>query len=262
MTNVHSMAAPLAARRPRIRHIDEADLNWALSEGWKDYKAKRGELLLLAVIYPLVSYAVVIVSFNERVLPMLFPLVTGLSILGPAVASGFYELSRRREAGLDSSWMHFLDPLRGRNRLGLGVLTAGLALLFGAWLFVASLIYGATMGSDTLTASQFLTRLFTTPQGWTLIALGNGAGLCFAVLVLAFGLVSFPMMVDTATDPITAVLTSLDAVRKNPVAVASWGLRIAALLVLGCVPAFVGLAVVLPVVGYASWRLYTRLVER
>jgi uncharacterized membrane protein len=193
---------------------------------------------------------------------MVFPLVAGLSILGPAVASGFYELARRREAGLDSSWLHFLDPLRGRNRLGLGALTAGLAILFAAWLLVASLIYGATMGSANLTASEFLTRVFTTPEGWTMIALGNAAGFCFAVVALVLGVVSFPMMVDTATDPVTAVMTSIDAVRQNPAVMASWGLRIIGLLVLGCLPAFVGLAIVLPIVGYASWHLYTRLVQR
>jgi len=262
MTNIQSSTTPFQVSRPKVLQIKQVDLNWALSEGWSDFKQKRGELVLLALIYPLVSYAVVIVSFNEKVLPMLFPLLAGLSILGPAVASGFYELARRREAGLDSSWLHFLDPLSGRNRLGLGVLTAGLAVLFGAWLFVASLIYGATTGPDNLTATQFLMRLFTTPQGWTMIALGNGAGFCFAVLALALGVVSFPMMVDKAVDPITAVFTSIDAVRKNPLVLATWGLRIAGLLVLGCLPAFVGLAIVLPVVGYASWHLYTRLVER
>ena len=262
MTILPSTTATLAAQHPRTRRIGQRDLNWALSEGWSDFRQKRGDLILLALIYPLVSYVVVIVSFNERLLPMVFPLVAGLSILGPAVASGFYELARRREGGLDSSWMHFLDPLNGRNRLGLGVLTAGLAVLFGAWLFVASLIYGATMGSDSLTASQFLTRLFTTREGWTMMILGDGAGFLFAVLALTFGVVSFPMMVDKAGDPLTAVITSVDAVRKNPVAMASWGLRIVGLLALGCLPAFVGLAIVLPVVGYASWHLYTRLVER
>ncbi len=261
MTNIPSTAT-FVARHPQVRRIERSDLDWALSEGWKDFRHKRGELVFLALIYPLVSYAAVIVSFNERLLPMLFPLVAGLSILGPAVASGFYELARRREAGLDSSWRHFVDPLSGRNRLGLGVLTAGLVILFGAWLFVASLIYSATVGSSSLTASQFLMRLFTTPQGWTMIALGNGVGFCFALLSLAFGVVSFPMMVDKATDPLTAVFISVDAVRQNPSAMASWGLRVAGLLVLGCLPAFVGLAVVLPVVGYASWHLYTRLVER
>jgi uncharacterized membrane protein len=262
MTKLQSVQAPLTAVRPQVRRIDNADLGWALAEGWKDFQAKRGDLILLALIYPLVAFAAVIFSFNSRALPMLFPLVTGLSILGPAVASGFYELARRRELGVDSSWMHFLDPLNGRSRLGLAVLTAGLAILFLAWLAAASAIYNATIGADSPTASQFLARLFTTPQGWTMIVVGNAVGFLFAVLALVLGVVSFPMMVDKATDPLTAVMTSIDAVKANPAAMAGWGLRVAGLLALGCLPAFVGLAVVLPVVGYASWHLYTRLVAR
>jgi len=104
--------------------------------------------------------------------------------------------------------------------------------------------------------------LFTTREGWTMIVLGNAVGLGFAVLALTLGVVSFPMMVDKAVDPFTAVVTSITAVKDNPQVMATWGLRIAGLLVLGSLPAFVGLAVVLPVVGYASWHLYTRLVER
>jgi uncharacterized membrane protein len=262
MTDLQSVKPPLAAHRPHVLRIDQRDLNWALSEGWKDFQQKRGDLILLALIYPLVAFGAVIVSFNDRMLSMFFPLVAGLSILGPAVASGFYELARRREAGLDSSWLHFLDPLGGRNRIGLGVLTAILALLFAAWMIAANAIYTATIGADSPTAAQFLSRLFTTPQGWTMIVLGNLVGLGFAVVTLILGVVSFPMMVDKATDPLTALLTSIDAVKENPVVMASWGLRIAGLLVLGCLPAFIGLAVVLPVLGYASWHLYTRLVER
>ena len=266
MTKLQTVPAPLMAAhartRPRVRRISQGDLGWALSEGWKDFQEKRGDLILVALIYPLVAFGAVLFSFDSRALPMLFPLLAGLSILGPAVASGFYELARRREAGLDSSWLHFLDPLNGRSRIGLGVLTAGLGILFLAWLGAASAIYGATIGADSPTASQFLARLFTTPEGWTMIVVGNAVGFVFAALALTLGVVSFPMMVDKASDPLTAVFTSIDAVRANPGVMAAWGLRVAALLVLGCLPAFIGLAVVLPVVGYASWHLYTRLVER
>jgi uncharacterized membrane protein len=262
MAKVETLHMPIIAPGPAVRRIDQNDLKWALSEGWKDFQAKRGDLILIALIYPLVAFMAAAISFNNRLLPMFFPLVAGLSILGPAVASGFYELARRREAGLDSSWMHFLDPLNGRNRMGLAVLTGGLAILFVGWLIAASLIYSATIGADQPTPGQFISRLFTTPQGWIMIVAGNLVGFIFAVATLALGLVSFPMMVDRAVDPVTAVNTSIHAVMENPVTVATWGLRVAVLLALGCLPAFIGLAVVLPVLGYASWHLYTRLVVR
>jgi uncharacterized membrane protein len=263
MTTTPSTFMSTDTPSPKLRRIGETDLNWALAEGWKDFKDRRGDLVVLALIYPVVGLVAAALSFNTRLLPMFFPLVAGMSILGPAVASGFYELARRREAGLEAGWVHFLDPLRGRSRTPLAVLTAGLAVLFVAWLIVASLIYAATLGAGgAVDAGDFLNRLFTTPRGWAMIVIGNLAGFAFAAITLVATLISFPMVVDKPVDAGTAVAASIRAVRENPKVTASWGLRVAALLALGCIPLFVGLAVVLPVLGYATWHLYTRLVER
>ena len=109
---------------------------------------------------------------------------------------------------------------------------------------------------------NFITRLFGSADGWAMILLGNLAGGVFAVIALVTSIVSFPMAVDRDVDAATALETSVRAVRANPGAIAGWGARVAGLLLLGCLPAFIGLAVVLPVLGYATWHLYTRLVER
>lgn len=256
-------APPAADGLPAIRRIGTADLDWALAEGWKDFREKRGDLIFLGLLYPIVCGVAVALAFNEPLLPLLFPLVAGLSIAGPAVASGFYELARRREEGRDSSWRHFLDPLSGRSRVPLALLTAGLAVLFVAWLGVAYAIYGVTFGANApMHASDFFGRLFTTRDGWQLIILGNLAGLGFAVIVLVTAIVSFPMVVDKPVDAAVALRTSLKAVRENPGEVFGWGIRVAGLLALGMLPAAIGLAVVLPWLGYATWHLYTRLVVR
>ena len=184
MTLLQSMPFPHAAdaaeARPQVRRIHEGELRWALAEGWKDFRDRRGDVILLALIYPVVGLAAALATFNARLLPMLFPLAAGLSILGPAVAAGFYELARRREVGLEAGWRHFLDPLRGRSRAPLLALTAGLVALFAAWLAAAWLIYAATLGSEPAAGvGDFLRRLFTTPQGWTLIVVGNLVGFGF-----------------------------------------------------------------------------------
>ena len=248
---------------PEIRPITTADLDWALAEGWRDFKEKRGDLLVIGLLYPIICLVAAYLTANAPLLPLFFPLVAGLSIAGPAVASGFYELARRREEGRDSSWWHFLDPLNGRSRTPLAVLTGGLAVLFVGWLSVAYLVYAATFGVDApLDVRLFATALFTTPQGWTLILLGNLAGAGFAVAALVLSLVSFPMVVDKPVDAALAVRTSIAAVRENPRAAVGWGLRVAGLLFLGLLPAAIGLAVVLPWLGYATWHLYTRIVVR
>lgn len=263
MTTLPSAAATPATELPDIRRISAGDLSWALAAGWRDFLEMRGHLLFIGLLYPTACAIAVVLTFNAPLLPLFFPLVAGLSIAGPAVASGFYELARRREEGRDSTWWHFLDPLKGRSRLPLATLTAGLAALFIAWLIVAYAIYGATFGTDAPRGiGDFVGRLFTTPEGWALIVVGNLAGLGFAVVTLVFSLVSFPMVVDKPVDAGLAVRTSLAAVRKNPREAFGWGLRVAALLIVGLLPAAIGLAVVLPWLGYATWHLYTRLVVR
>jgi len=263
MSTVETHFGSTISGQPEIRRIGEADLNWALLQGWKDFKEKRGDVIILALIYPVVGLLSAAMAFNVRLLPMFFPLVAGLSILGPAVASGFYELARRHEAHLPSGWVHFLDPFGGRNRTGLLVMTAALVVVFLLWLTAAWMIYAATLADfQPATLREFAVRLFGTPEGWSLISIGMLVGFAFAAITLVLTLVSFPMLVDKATDPLTAVSTSIRAVSENPGAAASWGLRVAGLLVLGCLPLFIGLAVVLPVLGYASWHLYTRLVVR
>ncbi|KQU47382.1 hypothetical protein ASG67_14065 [Sphingomonas sp. Leaf339] len=248
---------------PDIRRIDTSDLNWALAEGWKDFQEKRGDLLFIGLLYPMICLIAVVMTFNDPLLPLFFPLVAGLSIAGPAVASGFYELARRREEGRDSSWWHFLDPLNGRSRTPLAMLTAGLAVLFVGWLIVAYAIYGATFGVDApLDIAAFLARVFTTEAGWMMIVVGNLVGAAFAIATLVFTWVSFPMVVDKPVDAGVAVRTSIAAVSKNPREAFGWGLRVAGLLLLGLIPAAIGLAVVLPWLGYSTWHLYTRVVVR
>ena len=263
MTMAQSTPASGADIRPRIRRIDDTDARWALAEGWKDFREKRGDLLVLALLYPLVGYAAAAAAFDDDLLPMFFPLVAGLSILGPAVATGFYEIARRRDAGLESSWRHFLDPLGGRGRIALAILTGILIVIFFVWLLSASLIYSAIMGTTPPAGlTDFLRQLFGTSRGWTVILVGNLVGFAFAIVTLVLSLVSFPMIIDRPVDPLTAIETSIRAVAANPRVTALWGLRVAVLLVLGCLPAFIGLAIVLPVLGYATWHLYTCLVER
>lgn len=218
---------------------------------------------MIGLLYPVICLIAAVVTFNDPLLPLFFPLVAGLSIAGPAAASGFYELARRREEGRDSSWWHFLDPLNGRSRWPLAILTGGLAMLFVGWLVVAYAIYAGTFGTDApMRVGDVLGRLFTTTAGLELIVLGNLAGLAFAVATLVFAVVSFPMVVDKPVDAGLAIRTSLAAVAKNPGAVFGWGLRVAALLLLGTIPFAIGLAVMLPWLGYSTWHLYTRLVVR
>jgi uncharacterized membrane protein len=265
MTITHTGGIPTAASARRVRRISQSDLDWAIAEGWRDFRAKRGDILVIALLYPVLGFVAAAITIDNRLLPLFFPLVAGVSLLGPAAASGFYEIARRREAGLDASWLHFLDPFRGPNRYSVEILAGCLVILFLCWLAAASTVAAITVGYGPAVgivgAEAFIHRVLYTADGWAMIVLGMLVGFAFAAATLVMGPVSFPMVVDGA-DPWTAVTTSIRAVRANPAATVSWGLRVAGLLALGCLPAFIGLAIVLPVLGYATWHLYTRLVER
>lgn len=254
--------AAAAADAPSIRQIDRGDLHWALRRGWEDFTSMRGDLLVVGFIYPVVVLILAGIAVGVSLFPLLVPIVGGLALLGPLLAIGFYELARRRENDLDARWTHFFDPFRGPARwhiIGLGFLAT---VLFLGWLGIAWQIYESTLGQlrpDGI--SSFISDLLTTPAGWALIIIGNLTGMLFAAITLAATVAAFPSLID-GFDVSTAVTTSLRATYRNPTTIATWGFYVAVILALACIPIFIGLAIALPVLGYATWHLYTRLVDR
>jgi uncharacterized membrane protein len=246
---------------PIIRTIHLSDLREALRLGWEDFKAVPSHAIILCIIYPLLGLVLARAVFGYAVLPLLFPLAAGFALLGPFAALGLYELSRRRERGEEPSASDALEVLRSPSfgaMLGLGTL---LLALFVTWVAAAQAIYIAVFGYEGASGvSDFVHRVLTTPQGWWLIVVGCGVGFLFALVALCISVVSFPMMLDRNASAGEAMVTSLRVAAKNPVTIAAWGLIVAALLVVGSVPFFLGLAVVLPLLGHATWHLYRKVI--
>jgi len=261
--NVTSMAqsGPDTAAAPVIRTIGLTDLHEALRRGWEDFKAVPSHAIILCIIYPVLGLMLARTVLGYSVLPLLFPLAAGFALLGPFAAIGLYELSRRRERGEQATAWDALEVLRSPSfgaMLGLGAL---LLALFVTWVATAQAIYIAAFGYEGATGiSDFTTRVLTTPQGWWLIVVGCGVGFLFALVALCISVVSFPMMLDRHAGAGDAMVTSLRAMAQNPVPMAAWGLIVAALLVAGSLPAFLGLAVVIPLLGHATWHLYRKVV--
>lgn len=248
---------------PAVRRITAADLGDALARGISDEGAYRTDVFFLLLVYPILCLGAAYVAFGMNMIPLLFPLASGLAIVGPAAAVGLHEMSRRREMGLDVSWRNAFDVVH-RPAIG-GILILGVLLtaLFLSWLAAAWLIYTNTMGpAMPASAGQFLRDVLYTDQGHLLMAEGLGVGFLFALVAMTISVVSFPLMVDRDIGLDSAVKTSIRAVMANPGPMAAWGLIVAGLLVLGSIPLFIGLIVVLPVLGHATWHLYGKLVER
>ncbi len=246
-----------------VRELTNADLTASLRDGWADFRAHRGDILFIGILYPLIGILTAFAVTNPAVIPAVFPLLAGVTLLGPLVSTGFYELARRQEAGLESNWMHFLDVVKKPSFPSIMFVGALLIAIFLAWVVSAVLIYGIFIGPEApASVGAFLGRLFGTPEGWGVILVGNLVGAGFALLVLAVSVVSLPMLVDDHPDAGEAIRTSVAAVRRNPVVMIRWGVTVAVLLALGSIPVFLGLAVVLPWLGYSTWHLYTRAVVR
>ncbi len=264
MANENALTdADAGAAQTGVRTIGTADLVDALAKGLADFKAMPTHLVFLCVIYPVVTLLFARAAAGYEVLPLVFPLLAGYTLIGPLVATGMYELSRRREQGLDSSRMHAFDVRRSPSIGAIATLGAALMVMYFVWLGAAWAIYVLTFGGGAPeSVAGFARQIFTTPAGWALIIVGSGVGFLFAVIVFALSVVSFPMLLDRPVGVVTAVQTSIRAVRANPLTMAIWGLIVAAGLLLGALPLFVGLAVVLPVLGHATWHVYRKVVER
>ncbi len=250
------------AALPAVRRITTADLKDALIKGADDFAAYRTDVVFLCLIYPIAGLALLWLSFGYDMLPLVFPLASGFALIGPVAAVGLYEMSRRRERGASVTWLDAFGVIHAPGFGAIFVLGLALVAIFLFWLYAADLIYQATLGPEApASIAAFVRDVFTTRAGLEMVVVGVGVGFLFAVLVLAISVVSFPLLLDRDVGLLTAVRTSIRAVAANPETMAIWGLIVAGSLVIGSLPAFLGLIVVVPVLGHATWHLYRKLVR-
>lgn len=260
--NLAQIGSAADGTSPVVRTLTMSDLGTALRKGLDDFKAVPSHAVMLCLIYPVLGIFIARLVLGHSVMPLLFPLAAGFALIGPFAAVGLYELSRHRELNDEvGAWQAF-EVLRSPSfpsMLGLGVM---LFALFVAWIMTAQEIYEMTFGfAPAATIPDFLKRVLTTPEGWALIIVGCGVGFVFALAALCITVVSFPIMLDRHASVMEAVVTSLRVALANPLVIGTWGLIVAGLLVVGTIPVFLGLAVVVPILGHATWHLYRLAVE-
>lgn len=262
-TIVRGGAQRKAAEIP-VQKISDEDLKFSLRQGLDDFLTFRGDIVFAGLIYTIIGIAAVVMTTSKPLVPFFLPVVAGVGLLGPLAAVGFYELAKRREAGeTDLHWFNFLDVRKRASVDDMGIVAGLLLVIFFAWLVAAGVLYALIFGwAAPQSIPDFLTMVFATPRGWALMVSGAIVGAIFGWLVLALSVVSMPMLVDHDMTAAEAVSASWRAANANRGEMVRWGILVSLLLVLGSIPLFVGLAFVLPWLGYATWHLYTRLIDR
>lgn len=246
---------------PEVRRISVSDIFAALREGFDDFWDKPSHYVFLCLIYPIAGLVLARWTSGANLLPLLFPLMSGFALVGPFAALGLYEISRRRELNLDTSWRHALEVRHSPAIPSIIAVGIMLLVLFVAWILTAQALYTNLFGPEAPESiSAFMNQVFNTPEGQRMILLGNAIGFVFAVVVLCTTVIAFPLLLDRDVGALSAVVTSVKAVLTNPVEMALWGLIVAALLLIGFLTLFVGLAIFIPVLGHATWHLYRKVV--
>ena len=256
------VVAPAREHAPPVtQKLTMADLRLALQKGWEDLAAMRSDVMFACMLYPLMGAVLLGLATQGQVTHLLFPVLSGFALVGPVAGLGLYELSRRREAGLEVGWAAMFDVLRSPRFPRIVMLAAFNAVIFMVWLLLADMIHAATLGPErVLSLGALLSEAVSTPAGWAMVLVGTGVGFVLAALVLAVSVVSFPLLLDRDVSLPVAVTTSVRVAMQNPGVIAAWGLIVAGGLVIGIVPFLVGLIVVLPVLGHATWHLYRAAV--
>ena len=246
---------------PEVRHISLGDLVTSLREGWHDFWQRPSHLAFLGIIYPLVGAALAVWTSGNNSWPLLFPLISGFALVGPLAALPIYEMSRRQELGLDTSWRSTLAVFRSPAIASIAAVGLMMLAIFTVWLSVAQSLYEQLFGPGSPPSlDAFIQEMLNTPQGMSLMIWGNVVGFCFAVVTLATAVITIPLLLDRDVGAAVAVQTSIRVVLRNPIAIAAWGLIVAVMLVLGSLPMLVGLCIVVPVLGHATWHLYRKAI--
>jgi len=262
MTHQDTIGSAGAAQvLPRVRTISPRDLIDVLAKGFDDFWAMPTHVIFLSLIYPAIGVVITWAAFGYNLLPLFYPFAAGFALVGPFAGIGLYELSRLREQGHEADWGHAFELLQAdsfRSILALGIL---LLAIFGLWIAVAQAIYVAEFGyADPQSIDHFARQVLTTEAGHRMILIGNAVGFLFALVAFTISVVAFPLVIDRDIGAAAAALTSVRAVMHNPFTMALWGLIVAAALLIGSLPFFVGLAIVLPVLGHSTWHLYRKVV--
>jgi len=246
---------------PEVRSVAVTDIAEALVDGLRDFQALPLYGLAFGALYAVGGIAIILCLAAFGMAYLAYPLAAGFALIGPFVAIGLYEVSRRRETGQPVSFSAIWSTIRSRSEIGwmaLVTLFVFLAWMYQVWLLI-SLLLGPHASFSTL--QEFMTVLLTTKEGLLFLAIGTAVGALLSLILFSLTVVSFPLLLEHEVDFVTAMVTSVRAVVTSPLPMIGWAAVIVIVLTVSALPYFLGLVVTLPVLGHATWHLYRRIVK-
>jgi len=247
---------------PTVRRLElERPWSW-LSAGWQDLWQAPGVSLVYGVLFCLVSFAITAGVLLADLAYLLLPLTAGFMLVGPMLAVGLYETSRRLETGEPVSLGVALF-VATRSPMRLAFLGVTLMIVLLIWMRLATLLFALFLGTTHFPPlAEIVPTLLFTANGLMLLVVGSAAGALLAALVFAVSVISVPLLMERDVDFMTAVITSIQSVRRNPKPMLLWAWLIALLTACGLVTLFLGLIITFPLVGHATWHAYRDTIGR
>lgn len=248
--------------KPVVNRVTFADLRAALAAGVADFKRAPTFGLFFGAIYAGGGLLILACVLALNVSYLAYPLLAGSVLIGPFVAAGLYEVSRELESGRTPTWSSVMGMAFEQRKREMAWMAFVTIFAFIIWMYQVRLLLALFLGFASFTTlKEFLHVVLTTQDGLMFLAVGHVVGAALALGLFSITVISFPLLMDRDIDVVTAMITSVQTVLASPGPMIAWGVMVVALLTIGCAPAFLGLLVVLPILGHATWHLYRRAVR-
>jgi uncharacterized membrane protein len=241
---------------PEIAELDFSDLKVAFSKGLSDFRSAP----VYGIVFSSIFTALGIVMYLQFVVWQsdisIVPLAAGFPLIGPFIAVGMYEVSRLIERGETISWLTVLQAIYAERKRQIPSIAFVVLFIFLIWVYMAHLVFALSFGLKPLTNVMSSTDILLTQEGITMLLLGSVVGGFLSFVLFSITVIGIPLLVDREIDVVTAMITSFSLVLNNLVVMVAWGAIVGFLLVIAMIPMFIGLVIVLPVLGHATWHLY------
>ncbi|MDQ0326015.1 putative membrane protein [Rhodopseudomonas julia] len=261
MTMTEEPRASAVPRMPDVREIGFADLKSALKDGLADFLAEPLYGLFFAAIFVAGGFIVLGLLIALDMPWMILPFGVGFPLLGPFVAAGLYEVSRCRARGERPGWRRVLTTVSRQRQRQMSWMAFVILFIFWIWIYQVRLLLALFLGFKSFSSlADFFSVVTTTPEGLGFLLVGSAVGAFLALVLFSSTVIAMPLLLDRELDFVSAMIVSFKTVRKNPRPMLAWGVIVGALTLLALAPAFLGLFIVLPVLGHATWHLFEKVV--